>query len=152
MIVTPEEFRRIVAHAEAEYPNECCGAVLIKEGSPEARIFHPCRNIQDELHAKEPERYPRTARTAYHIGPDDFRAIDDRVAGGYRPIIYHSHIDAGAYFSETDKRIALLQGEPLYPNAIYLVVSVMQGKVAEAGAFAWDPPRGDFLPVPYQAS
>ena len=30
--------------------------------------------------------------------------------------IYHSHIDAGAYFSETDKRNALVNGEPAYPT------------------------------------
>jgi len=151
MSVTPEEFKRIVAQAEREYPNECCGAVLVKEGCPEDRVFLQCRNIQDELHAREPERYPRTARTAYHIGPEDFRAIDDRVAKGYHPLIYHSHIDTGAYFSETDKRIAVFQGEPLNPNATYLVVSVLQGKVADANAFAWDPGRRDFLPVPFRA-
>jgi adenylyltransferase/sulfurtransferase len=151
MIVTREEFQQIVAQAEREYPSECCGAILVKDGSPETRLFLPCRNIQDELHAREPDRYPRTARTAYHIGPDGFRVIDDKVGEGYRPLIYHSHIDAGAYFSDTDKRIALFQGEPLYPNVIYLVVSVMQGKVAEANAFTWNPGRGDFLPIPFQA-
>lgn len=151
MSVTAQEFKRIVAQAEGEYPNECCGAVLVKDGSPADRVFLPCGNIQDELHAREPERYPRTARTAYHIGPDDFRAIDERVAKGYRPLIYHSHIDAGAYFSETDKRIALFEGEPLYPNAIYLVVSVLEGKVADANAFAWDPERRDFRPIPFRA-
>jgi adenylyltransferase/sulfurtransferase len=151
MIVTPEEFQQIVAQAEREYPNECCGAVLVKDGSPEERVFLLCRNIQDELHEKEPDRYPRTARTAYHVGPDDSRAIDDKVGTGYRPIIYHSHVDAGAYFSETDKRIALFQGEPLYPHAIYLVVSVLQGKAADANAFAWDPEHRDFRSIPFQA-
>ncbi len=31
-------------------------------------------------------------------------------------VIYHSHIDAGAYFSATDKQNALMNGEPFYPD------------------------------------
>ena len=151
MIVTPEEFGRIVAQAEREYPNECCGAVLVQDGSPGDRVFLPWRNIQDELHAKEPDRFPRTARTGFNIGLPDILAFDDLLGKGYRPIIYHSHPDAGAYFSDTDKHWASPQGEPLYPNAVYLVVSVREGKVADANAFAWDPERRDFLPVPFRA-
>lgn len=151
MIVTRDELKRIVTQAEKEYPNECCGAILIKD-SPKDRVFLPCRNIQDEFHAKEPARYPRTARTAYHIAPDDFRAIDDLVAKGYRPLIYHSHIDVGAYFSETDKQQALFNGEPLYPQAIYVVLSVVEGKVAAAAAFAWHPDKRDFVPLDFSVA
>jgi proteasome lid subunit RPN8/RPN11 len=42
-------------------------------------------------------------------------------------VIYHSHVDAGAYFSETDRRQALVGGEPAYPNAVYVVTSVVAG-------------------------
>ncbi len=58
--------------------------------------------------------------------------------------IYHSHIDTGAYFSETDKRNALVDGEPAYPDAVYVVVSVLAGRPAAAGAFAWDPAAARF--------
>lgn len=153
MIVTTKEYGRIVAQAEEEYPNECCGAVLYRADAPDDRLFVPFRNIQDELHAREPERYPRTARTAYAIGVNDYMRLDSEVGNGYRPVIYHSHIDVGAYFSETDKRIALQGGgEPLYPDAVYVVVSVAQGKVLDAKAFAWDPGRDDFIEVSFQHS
>jgi adenylyltransferase/sulfurtransferase len=153
MLVTTTEYERIVAQAEREYPNECCGVVLYKAAAREDRLFLAFRNIQDELHAREPERYSRTARTAYAIGVNDYMRLDGEVEKGYRPVIYHSHIDAGAYFSETDKRIALQGGgEPLYPDAVYVVVSVVKGKVADAKAFAWDPARDDFLEVPFQRS
>src|SRR5437867_1123434 len=62
-------------------------------------------------------------------------------------VIYHSHVDAGAYFSETDRRQALIGDEPLYPGAAYLVTSVMRGRVDSVAAFRWDAARGDFLPV-----
>ena len=42
-------------------------------------------------------------------------------------VIYHSHVDAGAYFSETDRRQALVGGEPAYPGAVYVVTSVVRG-------------------------
>lgn len=147
MALTPEEFARVEAQAVAEYPGECCGVVLARVGTPE-RLFLPCRNIQDELNRKDPERHPRNARTAYYIDPRDLLTIGRREAEGFRvATIYHSHIDTGAYFSETDKRNALVNGEPAYPDAIYVVVSVMGGRFDGANAFAWDAARRDFLPV-----
>ena len=57
--------------------------------------------------------------------------IGRKEADGYRvATIYHSHIDTGAYFSETDTRNALIDGEPAYPDAAYVVVSVVEGKLA----------------------
>jgi len=121
--------------------------VLARGGTPE-RLFLPCRNIQDELNRKDPARHPRNARTAYYIDPRDLLTIGRREAEGFRvATIYHSHIDTGAYFSETDKRNALVNGEPAYPDAIYVVVSVMAGRFDGANAFAWDAARRDFLPV-----
>ena len=148
MIVTGEEFQRIRAQAELEYPSECCGVVLVRQGPPDGRLLVPCRNVQDELHAKDPSRQPRDARTAYHMDPQDLLRIGRLEGDGCRVrTIYHSHIDAGAYFSETDKQNAMIQNEPLYPEAAYVVLAVVQGKVAAAAAFAWNPQEKDFLPV-----
>jgi len=149
MHLTDEEWRRVRTQAEAEYPAECCGVLLLRQGSPSERVLMPCRNVQDELHAKDPARHPRNARTAYFIDPKDLLAIGRREEQGYGvAVIYHSHIDAGAYFSATDKQNALMNGEPAYPDATYVVVSVMGGKVADARAFAWDPPTHDFVESP----
>jgi proteasome lid subunit RPN8/RPN11 len=62
-------------------------------------------------------------------------------------VIYHSHIDAGAYFSETDKRNALVGSEPAYPDAIYLVTSVMDGRLDATAGFRWDAASRDFVSV-----
>src|SRR5262244_1448195 len=150
MILTPHELEQVRAQAEAEYPAECCGVLLTRE-SPGERLLLPCRNIQDELHAKDPVRHPRDARTAYYIDPKDLIAMGRREAQGYRVLtIYHSHIDAGAYFSATDKHNALINSEPAYPEATYVVVSVLQGRVADANAFRWDPVQRDFLSVEWE--
>ncbi|MFQ5898192.1 MAG: Mov34/MPN/PAD-1 family protein [Candidatus Methylomirabilia bacterium] len=168
MIVTPEEFAQIRRQAEAEYPQECCGVILVGPG--DKRLLLPFRNIQNEKHAQDPAHYPRDARTAYYADPQDVMKLMRLEPEGYRAVtFYHSHIDVGAYFSETDKRQAAPGGEALYPDAAYLVVSVVEHKVQgaegwlrrwlprllrrckvlEARAFRWDPARRDFAPVPF---
>jgi proteasome lid subunit RPN8/RPN11 len=145
VILTPDEVERIHAQAVAEYPAESCG-VLLTRGA-ERRLL-PCRNVQNELHARDPERYPRDARTAYYIDPVDLLRIGRLEGEGFAvSVIYHSHIDAGAYFSETDRRNAMLGGEPSYPQAIYVVTSVVGGKVDAMAGFRWEPARRDFASV-----
>jgi proteasome lid subunit RPN8/RPN11 len=150
MILTPEELVRVRAQAEAEYPAECCGVVLIRDASGPERLLMPCRNIQDELHAQDRARHPRDSRTAYFIDPKDLLAIGRREGQGYRvATIYHSHVDTGAYFSATDRQNALINGEPAYPDAVYVVLSVIEGRVADAAAFVWDLSARDFVPTEF---
>jgi len=150
MILTPEELDRVRAQAEAEYPAECCGVLLARSAPVPDRALMPCRNIQDELHAQDPVRHPRNSRTAYFIDPKDLLAIGRRESQGYRiATIYHSHIDTGAYFSPTDRQNALVNGEPAYPDAVYVVVSVLEGRVADAAAFVWDTAAHDFVSIEF---
>ena len=145
MILLPEEREQVCAQAVAEYPAESCG-VIVSRGD-ERRVLR-CRNVQNELHARDPERYPRDARTAYYIDPADLLRIGRLEAEGFSvTVIYHSHIDAGAYFSETDRRNALLGGEPTYPEATYVVTSVVHGRVDAMAAFRWNAERQDFVAV-----
>ena len=145
MILTHAELASIERQAVQEYPRECCGVILHRAG--ERRLL-PCRNDQDALHARDPQRYPRDARTAYHIADADRLQMVRLEDEGFTPaVIYHSHIDAGAYFSETDKRNALVSDEPAYPDAVYLVTSVMSGRLEDTAAFRWDPTRRDFVGV-----
>lgn len=148
MILALEERARIEAQAVAEYPAESCGVILTRAGE---RKLLPCRNIQNELHARDPERYPRDARTAYYIDPADLLRIGRLEGEGFTvTVIYHSHIDAGAYFSETDRRNAMLGDEPSYPQTTYVVTSVLEGRVDAMAAFRWDAGSRDFLPVPVE--
>ncbi len=145
MIVTGEELATLRAQAAEEYPAESCGVIVRRDD--ERRLVR-CRNIQNELHARDPERHPRDARTAYYIDPADLLRIGRMEGEGFSvAVIYHSHIDAGAYFSETDKRNALVGDAPAYPDAVYLVTSVMSGRLEDTAAFRWDPTRRDFVGV-----
>ena len=143
MVLTAAELETIRAQAVQEYPFESCGVVLRR--GDERRLLR-CRNAQNELHARDATRHPRDARTAYYIDPKDLLRIGDLEHQGFGvAVIYHSHIDAGAYFSETDRRQALVGGEPAYPGAVYVVTSVVRGAVEAVGAFRWDETRRDFV-------
>ena len=143
--IPSEILKTIFEQAEREYPCECCGMILGSgDNVPKVR---PCRNVQDEYHVRDPENFPRTAGTAYFMDPKELLAIqkETRAARLEIRVIYHSHIDAGAYFSEEDKRIACPEGEPAYPGVEYLVVSVQKGKIAAANLFRWDPAKKDYV-------
>ena len=145
MILTPVERDAIRAQAVEEYPFESCGVILARGN--ERRLLR-CRNAQNELHARDPGRHPRDARTAYYIDPKDLLRIGDLEREGFGiAVIYHSHVDAGAYFSDTDRRQALVDGAPAYPGAVYVVTSVVGGVADAVAAFRWDPDRRDFTPM-----
>jgi proteasome lid subunit RPN8/RPN11 len=145
LILTEDELRAVAAQAVAEYPSESCGVILTR--GRERRLV-PCKNVQDDLHRRDPVRHPRDARTAYYIDPADLLRIGRLEGEGFAvAVIYHSHIDAGAYFSETDRRQALVAGEPAYPDATYVVTSIVAGRVDGVAAFRWHAAQRDFLPV-----
>ena len=127
-LLTADELRAIQEHARADYPAECCGVVLTRTRGAQERRLLACRNIQDELHAKDPGRFPRTARTAYYIAHEHLLEIGRRESEGFEVhVIYHSHVDTGGYFSETDRKNAMVDGMPAYPAATYVVVGVTAG-------------------------
>ena len=153
MIANPEELGEIRRQAEVEYPRECCGVILTRGASE--RLLIRFQNTQDALHESDPVKYPRDSRQAYSIDSGEWwRQVCKREDAGYRvAVIYHSHIDVDAYFSETDKFNALLGGDqPGYPDATYVVVSVVEGRVAGVGAFGWSAEKRDFLQVELEAS
>src|SRR5262249_44187262 len=125
-----------------EYRSECCGVVMLRG---DARRLFACRNIQDAKHAEDPVAFPRTGRSAYYMDPKDILAFSRLESEGFRVgIIYHSHPDAGPYFSETDREQALTGGEPNYPSATYVVMSVVGGTPKAAAAYTWNRDRRTF--------
>lgn len=122
-VALPEALlRAIYDHAREGYPDEVCGLLLGPRGAVDE--VRRCENRQNALHAEDPVYFPRDARTAYNFGPADLFFLD-RSLRGDRPaqIIYHSHVDVGAYFSAEDALAAAPDGELLYP-VDYLVVDV----------------------------
>lgn len=140
----PETLNVICEHAKSEFPDECCGAIL-SDGVQES--VWKCRNIQNELHQEDPDTYPRDARTAYVIHPDDLFKVTKASQTQQIKAFYHSHPNHEAYFSEKDKADATLWDEPTYPGTTYLVISVYGTEVRAVKAFAWDETIKDFVEV-----
>lgn len=145
-MLTKESVAAITAQAVAEYPSECCGIVT---GAGEKQRVHPCRNRQDELHAMDPENHPRTSREAYDIDRAEMEKIfaDAASKGEHVIAFYHSHIDCGAYFSQMDKDVQTVFGEPEFPEAIHIVVSVKKREIAEIKGYKWEGNKQDFIAV-----
>jgi proteasome lid subunit RPN8/RPN11 len=65
-------------------------------------------------------------------------------------VLYHSHLDVGAYFSDTDASVARMgQDEPPW-DLCYLVTSVRQGIVDDRKLFVWDPQARAFIESPLE--
>ena len=146
IIFKQETISQICDHATSAFPNECCGIIL---GTETQEFVRKCRNIQNELHQEDPETYPRDARTAYVIHPDDLIAVHKEVDTQQRQIkaFYHSHPNHEAYFSEKDKADAMAWDEPAYPGATYLVIPVYDTEIRPMKAFAWDETSRDFIEI-----
>ncbi len=60
------------------------------------------------------------------------RIMRDAAIAGERVIaFYHSHIDCDAFFSQTDKKVQTVFGEPEFPNVVHVVVAVYSRQVKE---------------------
>lgn len=150
MTIPPDILEDIYRHGRETHPDECCGVVFADKNDPERLTrSRRCENAQNTFHALDPERFPRTARTAYLIDPKDLFDIDrhSRRSGEFLRVIYHSHCDTGAYFSEEDVSQAMSDGAPLYPGVAYLVMSVIDHEVKGHEIFVWDDAKRGFSPV-----
>ncbi len=110
----------------------------------------PMENRANKLHAMDPETYPRTGRMYFDLDPLKFaRAIEKGEASGVPvKVLYHSHLDVGAYFSDTDAAAAKMGGdEPAYDLA-YLVTSVRTGAVDACKLFVWETSTRTFVEAP----
>lgn len=100
----PAEVRAaLVAHAEAEAPNEACGLVLLRDGTAE-------RYVSGKNGAASPFRFELE-----FDDPEIWFAEDD----GYELAVFHSHLSSPARPSRTDvENIGLWEGKP------YLILSL----------------------------
>lgn len=135
----------MLAHARSTHPDECCGAVVHRDGRDVVRRF---TNLQGRLHAEDPAANPRGAETAYTPEPKDLFAVlrEADEPGAALKVFYHSHTRVGAYFSGEDRARAMFGDDPAYPDVTYVVVSDSR-MPGEARAFRWDEGRRDFAEV-----
>jgi proteasome lid subunit RPN8/RPN11 len=149
LIIEKTVLDRVEEEARAAYSRdeESCGFLIGPEGDPR-RVdgIIPMVNRANMLHRFDPEQYPRTGRTYFDIDSMKFENAIARQASAHRPVkvLYHSHLDVGAYFSATDADVAKAgQGEPAWDLA-YLVTSVRNGSVDDRKLFVWSPSSASF--------
>lgn len=111
----------MVEHAEAVFPNECCGAMLGSSDGETKRVTLalPLENVHAGPQA-----------TRYELRPEDLLQAEKaaRARGLDLVGIFHSHPDHDAYFSETD----LKNSCPWYS---FVVMSVKAGRYNHAKSF-----------------
>jgi proteasome lid subunit RPN8/RPN11 len=144
--ITADVLEAIRAHAVECYPSECCGFASGPVETPE-RIDATQRetNEADKYHRLDPEQFPRTSREYFKINELRAAKAFDRGRAEGRPIkvIYHSHCDAGDYFSAEDSVTFAHEGHLTWPCA-YLVVSVRQGAAVSQRVWVHVPGTNDF--------
>ena len=99
----------INAHGRETYPNECCGALIGRDGTVTETLALP--NTTDE-----------GPRRRFMVRPQDYREAEQRAAqaGGELLGFYHSHPDHPAKPSQYDLDHA-------WPFFSYVIVSVRDG-------------------------
>ena len=123
MVIPAEVHAALVAHAEAEAPNEACGLVLLRDGTAE-------RYVPGQNGAASPYRFELELDD-----PELWFAEDD----GYELAVFHSHLSSPPHPSRTDvENIGLWEGKP------YLILTVRTGELA---AFTIEGGRISELPL-----
>jgi [CysO sulfur-carrier protein]-S-L-cysteine hydrolase len=133
LVIARAVLEQIHAHALQDYPSEACG--FGSGPAAEAASVDACarqQNEADKYHALDPITFPRTSRMYFKM--NELRAArafeEGERAGCPIKLIYHSHCDAGAYFSQEDAATFSVERQLMWPCA-FIVVSVMQGKVED---------------------
>ncbi len=116
LTLSEEHCAAILAHAEAERPNEACG-LLAGKGERVCRVY-PVENVHH-------------SPTVYEMNPaQQLAAFLDMEAAGWELIaIYHSHPAGPTQPSPTD--IA----QAYYPESIYVIVSPASGAAWQVRGF-----------------
>ena len=105
MTIPKTLYDEMLAHAQAEHPNECCG-LLAGKGSEITKLYRMSNTHHSPV--------------SYFMEPrEQFRVFKEMRAEGTELLaIYHSHPHTVAYPSSTDVGLAY------YPDAVYIIISL----------------------------
>lgn len=135
----------VYEHARAAFPDECCGYLVGPRHGASVEAAVVCRNAQrDGDHPTHPDR---DADTGFVISGSELFAFARSLDGDHPArVVYHSHTNGRAYFSEVDRQVASSAAGPHYPVQ-HLVVGVTATGITEAAQFAWSDEARDFVEV-----
>lgn len=116
-------FERMTAHLVAAYPNEGCGLLIGRRQGEEFFIteVRPALNLQRER-----------AHDRFELDPKAFLQAERELEGREEEVLgfFHSHPDWPARPSATDR-------ERAWPDYLYLIQSILQGRAGEATVWAF---------------
>jgi len=108
VVIPPAVRAELLAHAEAEAPNEACGLIVLRDGVGERYV--PGRNA-----AASPYRFE------LDVDPETWFLEDE----GYELAVFHSHVSSPPRPSRTDvENVGLWAGKP------YVILSLRTGDLA----------------------
>ncbi len=110
MRLSREQRDAIIAHAQAEHPDECCGVVSVRDGT--AVAVHELENT-----AASPLRF-EVDGLALHSLMNTIEDSGEELGG-----IYHSHTRSEPYPSQTDVNFAAH-----WPGVEWLIVGLAGGQ------------------------
>ena len=126
MQIAPALLDELVAHAREDAPNECCGVVAVKLGSPAvAARVHRAVNT-----AASPLKFEVDGKEL--LGLIDAIERDGQELGA----IYHSHTRTAPYPSQTDINFAAH-----WPGVEWIIVGLAGGGEAEVRSYLIDAGR-----------
>ncbi|HXE30482.1 MAG TPA: M67 family metallopeptidase [Terriglobales bacterium] len=130
--LAPELAAQIEQHGIADYPHECCGALLGLDGAGgrEVRRLFPLINRRDD-----------SPRNRFAVTAGDVLAAERAARGAGLDILgwYHSHPDHPALPSEFDR-------EHAWPWYSYVIVNTGAGYAGPMTSWRLAPDRSSFLP------
>ena len=137
----------VYIEARKAFPLECCGWIAGPRDGSVASTVRPCTNAQPS--GAHPVAADRGSETAYVIAGEELLELSRGLDSDVPPlVIYHSHPNGRAYFSETDRLVASSPwGDgPAFPVQ-QLVVGIDEEKVVEAALFDWSNEEGGFIEI-----
>lgn len=106
----------MIAHARADFPNECCG--ILAGVNETVKQVYPTKNAE-----ASPVKYLIDTNDLFQVYTD----VDEK---GWEFLgFYHSHTFTEAYPSPTDVRLAT------WPDSLYLLVSLKNPENPQLRAF-----------------
>jgi [CysO sulfur-carrier protein]-S-L-cysteine hydrolase len=125
MVIPEPLLAEMVAHAEEDAPNECCGVLAASRDAPRRAVaVHRARNV-----AASPLRF--------EIDGLEVLRLIDRIEGEGLELgaIYHSHTRTAPYPSQTDVNFAAG-----WPGIEWVIVGLADGGTPEVRSYLIDGP------------
>lgn len=141
-------YDQIKAHALECFPEECCGFILYDLAEDE-EVVQKITNVATARHEADPKSFPRDGTDGYIMEEKELLDVSRNLDSGAFELrsIYHSHPNGKAYFSKEDEARAMMWDEPIYPEALYIVLGVDGTSVNGMSAHQWNEDRREFEDV-----